>query len=268
RRTPLHLEGDRLRGRPRARTRRHLPPRPARARPRRRRAQRIDPSTARLPRALRAQARRAAHRGHRARHVARAQPGARSRRRPRRRAARRGGAVEARGASARLTRSSPGGTLEAPMPPTDVVLANVRNRTYDYPYLGIAYLAALLERRGVRVRILDGSPLELPPAALAAEVAALRPRVFGLPFMSPDVPGAYAVVRGGRERLPETEVVVGGPHVGADPTIVHDMGLRWGFAGESETSFPTFVEALLGGGAPPSDLPALVDGERVNPANN
>jgi anaerobic magnesium-protoporphyrin IX monomethyl ester cyclase len=148
----------------------------------------------------------------------------------------------------------------------DVVFANVRNRTYPYPYLGVGYLAAVLEQRGLEVRIVDGSALDLDAAGIAEAVRRLNPRVVGVTSMSPSVREAYQIVRAVRARLPEATVVLGGSHASADPDVIRDMGLRYGFAGEAEASFGTFCEHIVGGSEPPADLPGLVAHGRVNPA--
>jgi len=148
----------------------------------------------------------------------------------------------------------------------DVVFANVRNRTYPYPYLGVGYLAAVLTARRLHVEIVDGSALDVGPLGLAERIVALRPRIVGVTAMSPGLRDAYRIVRSVRASLPEATIVLGGSHATADPAIADDMGLRYGFAGEAESSFPVFCDHVLGGGEPPEDLPGLVVDGRVNPA--
>lgn len=148
----------------------------------------------------------------------------------------------------------------------DVVFANVRNRTYPYPYLGIGYLAASLKQRDISVDVVDGSALDLDPAGVAERIVELRPRIVGVTAMSPGLREAYQVVQSVKARLPGATVVLGGSHATADPRIVDQMGLRYGFAGEVEASFGTFCEHVLGGSEPPADLPGLVSEGRTNPA--
>jgi radical SAM superfamily enzyme YgiQ (UPF0313 family) len=148
----------------------------------------------------------------------------------------------------------------------DVVLANLRNRTYPYPYLGLGYLAAVLERRGIGVELADGSALALDVAGLVDHIARLRPRIVGLTAMSPGIRDVYAVVRALRTKLPGATVVLGGSHASADPSVLTDMGLRYGFAGEAEASFGVFCEHVLGGSEPPAELPGLVVDGRANAA--
>jgi radical SAM superfamily enzyme YgiQ (UPF0313 family) len=148
----------------------------------------------------------------------------------------------------------------------DVVLASLRNRTYPYPYLGLGYLAAVAERRGVRVELVDGSALDLDAAGTVEHIARLGPRIVGVTTMSPGLRDAYAIVRALRARLPDATIVLGGSHTSAEPAAAADMGLRCGFAGEAEASFATFCEHILGGAEPPPDLPGLVVDGRVNPA--
>jgi len=148
----------------------------------------------------------------------------------------------------------------------DVVFASLRNRTYPYPYLGVGYLSAVLQQRGIDVELVDGSVHDLDVAGIAERAARLGPAIVGVTAMSPGLRDAYVLVRLLRAKLPDATIVLGGSHVSADPGAVAGMGLRYGFAGEAEASFGSFCEHVLGGGEPPAELPGLVMDGRANPA--
>ncbi len=82
------------------------------------------------------------------------------------------------------------------------------------PPLGVGYLAAYLESRGHSAALVDAVAEQLDVTAAAAAVAAARPDLVGISSFTTLTPNdAYALARELRRRLPETPLVMGGPHV-------------------------------------------------------
>lgn len=148
---------------------------------------------------------------------------------------------------------------------TDVLLVNlhsVRNKWVLHPPLGLCYLAAVLERDGFDVRILDANvPPELPGPMLLQEIERIRPGIVGVTLFTPDL-GSFGALLPGLRALQERggfgELVVGGHHASYDPAIVEQVGLRWGVMWDGEQPFLALCRALLRGQGDPEAIPGVI----------
>ncbi|MGE5139315.1 MAG: B12-binding domain-containing radical SAM protein [Rudaea sp.] len=99
-----------------------------------------------------------------------------------------------------------------------VLLVNPRFQlpidTRTTPHLGIAYLAAVSERRGDEVAVFDQDVEDVRLAEFAREY---RPEIVGITSNTPQVKQGWLCAREIKSVLPETLVVQGGPHVSALP---------------------------------------------------
>jgi len=122
-------------------------------------------------------------------------------------------------------------------------------RVTDYPPLGLAYLAAVLEREGHAVRILDfGLRPSRPLEDDIADVVAFRPDVVGFTVMT----GGYHNVQQSmallKEALPTIPTVLGGPHPTVFPEeVAADPGVDFVAFGEGEETLTELVAALQDG---------------------
>jgi anaerobic magnesium-protoporphyrin IX monomethyl ester cyclase len=83
--------------------------------------------------------------------------------------------------------------------------------TRTTPHLGLAYLAAVSERRGDEVRVYDADVEEQPLAEFLAE---FRPHMVGITANTPQVKQAWRTAAAIKQELPsEIPIVFGGPHV-------------------------------------------------------
>jgi anaerobic magnesium-protoporphyrin IX monomethyl ester cyclase len=93
-----------------------------------------------------------------------------------------------------------------------VMLINPRFRlpidTRTTPHLGLAYLAAVSERRGDEVRVYD---LDVEETPVAEEVRRFRPDVVGITANTPQVRAAWRTAQEIKAAL-DVPVVIGGPH--------------------------------------------------------
>ena len=120
--------------------------------------------------------------------------------------------------------------------------------------LGLAYLAAVAEREGHEVRIVDCS-LGMTLPQLCARVEAFGPQVVGLTCTTPSWVSARSAARATRQVAPEAKLVIGGAHVTAAPIeTMASNDFDVGVVGEGEV---TFVELLH---AWESNLAAGLDG--------
>ena len=102
------------------------------------------------------------------------------------------------------------------------------------PPLGIAYIAAVLEKMGIEAKIIDCA-IGITFDNLFNMIAKESPDVVGITSTTPAFIKAKKVARFIRERLPRTKIMIGGAHVTALPeeTIENDL-FDIGIIGEGE----------------------------------
>jgi anaerobic magnesium-protoporphyrin IX monomethyl ester cyclase len=82
-----------------------------------------------------------------------------------------------------------------------------------FPTLGVLKVAAILERDGVPVNVLDLSGVSDLPAAFHHHTSAHGPSdVYGLTATMPQMPAAAAIAKMIRAYEPQAKVILGGPH--------------------------------------------------------
>jgi radical SAM superfamily enzyme YgiQ (UPF0313 family) len=91
-----------------------------------------------------------------------------------------------------------------------------------FPPLGLAYVAAALEKGGFQVEILDNYMLEKPIDYVKLEIKRLRPQIVGIACDSVTYRRCIETAKAVKETLPSCKVVVGGPH----PSLMPDSMLQ------------------------------------------
>ena len=82
------------------------------------------------------------------------------------------------------------------------------------PHIGLAYLAAVLERAGHKAWVIDSHPLGLEGLRLLPVIArAIKPDVVGVTATTYTVNQAYEAIRALKREVPWARVLMGGPHV-------------------------------------------------------
>jgi anaerobic magnesium-protoporphyrin IX monomethyl ester cyclase len=112
------------------------------------------------------------------------------------------------------------------------------------PPLGLAYLAAILEKEGIDVSITDGSR-GLSIVEVMDELRAYGPDIVGISCTTPTFLDAIELAEAVREASPRAIIMLGGPHVTAIPQEamleeVFDVGV----IGEGEITFLELVEEI------------------------
>ena len=114
----------------------------------------------------------------------------------------------------------------------------------NVPPLGLAYIAAVLERAGHKVRIVDTPTLKMDSSRWIREVKSWSPDLIGISLLTPTAPRGYASIKAVREEMPDVTVVVGGPH----PTFMYEEALDHGahvvVMGEGELTMQELVNVL------------------------
>jgi radical SAM superfamily enzyme YgiQ (UPF0313 family) len=112
------------------------------------------------------------------------------------------------------------------------------------PPLGIAYIAAFLERQGYAVKITDGFALQMDWQDFEREVARAKPDIIGITGMSAVIDNTFRAV--GICRKYAKYIILGGAHVSAYREKVFDQcqGIDFLVYGEGEYTFLELVKKL------------------------
>lgn len=112
--------------------------------------------------------------------------------------------------------------------------------------LGLAYLAANLERGGHVVTILDAPALDLTSVGICKSIEAESYDLIGVTMLTPMYSRSVEVVRAVKKAFPELTIVVGGPHPTILPreTLIENKEIDFAVIGEGEVVFLNFVNAL------------------------
>jgi radical SAM superfamily enzyme YgiQ (UPF0313 family) len=81
-----------------------------------------------------------------------------------------------------------------------------------FPPLGLAYMAAVLEKNQFEVKVMDCPVCEMDHAKLKDELASFNPEIVGIGSMTPTIASALKSARVAKEACPDATVIMGGPH--------------------------------------------------------
>lgn len=127
-----------------------------------------------------------------------------------------------------------------------------------YPYLGVGYLASLLELENITSRLYDVDVNKGRLSKLLKDIERNKPLVIGYSIMSISLPFFYKITSAIRQKFPEIIIVAGGPHVTSDPEIIKELGIDYGFSGHSELSFPAFMKKIKTGDSDFSQIEGMI----------
>jgi len=115
---------------------------------------------------------------------------------------------------------------------------------HPQPHIGLALLAAVLEREGYRVTVLDANALGLQPSDVAALVTGAD--VVGLTAMTPTVSAAIAIARQLKQANPELTLIMGGTHATLlpDETLARAPEIDIIVRGEGEETIIELLQAI------------------------
>jgi radical SAM superfamily enzyme YgiQ (UPF0313 family) len=93
----------------------------------------------------------------------------------------------------------------------------------QFPPLGLAYIAAVLDQNDFEVKIFDCPICEINHEKLKAEIDSFQPNIVGIAAMTPTIESAFKSARVAKEVCPDAKVLMGGPHATfADKQILSD----------------------------------------------
>jgi len=84
---------------------------------------------------------------------------------------------------------------------------------YQNPLIGLAYMAAVLEKNGYEVTVVDCPPLNMTYEGLKRKILRLEPDIVGITSVTVTFSSAIQAARVIKESYPQTLIVLGGPHV-------------------------------------------------------
>src|SRR3972149_3841676 len=81
-----------------------------------------------------------------------------------------------------------------------------------YLPMGLAYLAAVLEKNQYEITVIDCPASNIDHEKLKTKIAAFKPDTEGITSMTPTIQSTLLSARSAKEACPDAKVVVGGPH--------------------------------------------------------
>ena len=108
--------------------------------------------------------------------------------------------------------------VELISPPYEDLFGLVKKASPLDPPLGLAYIAALLEKNGIKVGIIDCEAEKLSIKQTVEEIKARSPDIIGFTTTTPTMPEIYEISELVRKTNEEIVLVAGGPHATAEPT--------------------------------------------------
>jgi len=114
------------------------------------------------------------------------------------------------------------------------------------PPLGLAYIAAVLEQEGHKVKIFDAAVEGARHSDVALEVKRYKPDLVGITSTTPSIYSAYKVAEVVKQVDPGITTVIGGPHVTFTPieTLKECRHLDYVVIGEGEATIAELVGKL------------------------
>lgn len=118
------------------------------------------------------------------------------------------------------------------------------------PPLGLLYIAAYLEEKGISVKVFDVRARKMSLKDILKAIKKESPKVVGLSALTFSTRTALKLVSAIRDKFKRDRPVIalGGPHLSADPDFFHRFPLfDFGIIGEGEFSFTKLVKRVLKG---------------------
>ena len=117
------------------------------------------------------------------------------------------------------------------------------------PSLGVLYLAAVLEKNGYSVEVLDAHVKGMKIRDIVEYAKRDRPDIFGVTITSENRLEAFDVARAVKRALPDTAVIVGGPHCfyTDDDILTHIPEIDIVARGEGEITMLELAKAIQSG---------------------
>lgn len=120
-------------------------------------------------------------------------------------------------------------------------------RASTWPPLSLAYLAAIAEKEGHEVKIIDGEVENIPLPEMIKQTATFSPDIIGITGATPFYHIAVDLANGLKEANNKIPIVIGGPHITVLREEAFNPCFDYGFIGEADGSFSKFLERYEAG---------------------
>ncbi|MDR1206331.1 MAG: B12-binding domain-containing radical SAM protein [Peptococcaceae bacterium] len=127
-----------------------------------------------------------------------------------------------------------------------------------FPPLGLCSLAAILEKEGYSVNIIDAQARKMSFDDLIAAILNDHPDILGITASSPYFENAVKIASEIKKKNPGIVVMVGGIHMSIQKEEAMRDCIDFGFVGESETSLLQFMEWYQTQNSEPSMIKGLL----------
>jgi anaerobic magnesium-protoporphyrin IX monomethyl ester cyclase len=125
--------------------------------------------------------------------------------------------------------------------------------------LGLAYVAAVLEKSGFSVEIYDNYLLGQPIETVKAEIKKRQPEIVGITCSSLTYSCCVEMAKAAKEAYPPCKVVVGGPHASYMPeTLLQHREIDFVVIGEGESAMVKLAASIQKG--EPKTVSAIIPG--------
>jgi radical SAM superfamily enzyme YgiQ (UPF0313 family) len=112
--------------------------------------------------------------------------------------------------------------------------------------LGICYIAAVLEKNGINVGILDADILNLTFEQTIEEINNKNPKILMIPIVTTTYNDVLELAKMLKKRNPHLKIIVGGPHLTIDPeSTLKNECFDVGVLGEAEYTTLELVQRML-----------------------
>ncbi len=105
---------------------------------------------------------------------------------------------------------------------------------HNNPPIGLLYIAAMLEKHGIPVSIIDFLPYSLSLDEIMGQIESVSPQLIGITATTAQIGSAVKIARNIKKKLPQITICIGGVHV------TNDTGLL--------DRYPEFDCAVIGDG--------------------
>lgn len=132
-------------------------------------------------------------------------------------------------------------------PPVSFLSNNIRNDIIpNCPHQGLLYLAAGIERIGLKVEIIDAIDGSLTDKEIIDFIVRQKPKVIGISASTMNIRGAVQLAEKIKQNDLDAAVCLGGAHMTADTTIINRFDcFDFGITGQADLTFPEIARKIV-----------------------
>jgi len=123
------------------------------------------------------------------------------------------------------------------------IISHFAKKAAIWPPLNLAYLAAIAENKGHEVIIIDGEAERMPLKEMVDKTLNFNPDIIGITATTPFYHIAINLAKELKKRT-KVPISIGGPHITVLKEEVFDDCFDYGFIGEAEDSWNTFLDKI------------------------